>query len=421
MTSTSRVSAFVAAGVLVSAIGAHSATEPQTKPATAPGSVPTKGPCRTYDTSMTSVTTGGGMTVTVEISGVFDPWSLRMVQNVSYSSTGGSRFQYVQTSTWDSAEDFIAEVIRLKPPAGPPSSPGPAVVTDIVPPLTRSRGTVATGQIGLTTFNSFGTDNKWSGFETRASGAVMRMRYSSWDSSGRPTAGSMTGPQGTSTLTIAYNDKALTKTETMTTRDITSTMTTTYDQYGNMRRTDSSVTRGSSSTTIWTPHSQATLCLLDLRAAPAPPTRPLAPANGTFTGSINGSAFTASMGVKAESMPPVVSVAGGNGRYLVSIGVSAKPGPGQYTAGPPPDDTNWAKMSETQFRDLFDHNTVVATVWDTQTKQGWQASPTIGTGSVNLTSIAGSAAGTFNLTLEPVPGTGASGSMRFSGSFNVKY
>ena len=90
----------------------------QTKPATGPGSVSTKGPCRTYDTSATSVTSGGGMTVTIDVAGVFDPWALRMVQNVNYSSTGGSRFTYVQTTTWDSAEDFIAEVIRLKPPAG---------------------------------------------------------------------------------------------------------------------------------------------------------------------------------------------------------------------------------------------------------------------------------------------------------------
>jgi hypothetical protein len=69
----------------------------------------------------------------------------------------------------------------------------------------------------------------------------------------------------------------------------------------------------------------------------------------------------------------------------------------------------------------MEHNTVVATVFDTQTKQGWQASPTIGSGSVNLTSITGAAAGTFSLTLEAIPNTGASGSLSFNGSFNIKY
>ena len=403
----------------VSALAAGLAIILQTK--TAPPNT-TKEPCRTYDTSVTSVTTGGGMTITVDISGVFDPWSLRSVQNVSYSSTGGSRFQYVQTTVWDSAEDFIAEVIRLKPPAALPTTPGPAFVTDIVPPLDRSRRTVATGQIGLTSTSSYDNLNRRTGFDTRTGQFVISTRYTAWDSSGRPTAGTMQGPTGSSTISISYDDKALTRTETTTTQGITGTMTTTYDQYGNPRRGASTVTRGASSTTIYTPHSSAKLCLLDLRAAPAPPTKPLGPnPNGTFTGSIGGASFTASTGLKAENSAPVVSVGAGNGRYLVSIGVAAKAGPGEYKAGPPPDDTNWAKMSEQQFKDLFDHNTVVATVWDTQTKQGWQASPTIGKGSVHLTSIAGAMAGTFNLTLEPIPGTGASGSISFNGNFNVNY
>ena len=60
-------------------------------------------------------------------------------------------------------------------------------------------------------------------------------------------------------------------------------------------------------------------------------------------------------------------------------------------------------------------------VTDTVTKQAWQASPTMGKGTVNLTSISGAAAGTFSLTLDAVPGTGASGSIGFSGSFNIKF
>ena len=421
MNLSSRFSA-VAAAALVSVIGVHGATARQTKPATGPGSVPTKEPCRTYDTSVTSVTTTTGMTITVDKSGVFDPWSLRLVENVNYSSTGGSRFTYVQTTTYDSAEDFIAEVIRLKPPAGPPTTSGTTLLTDVVPPLVRAKRMVATGQIGLSMTSSFDVMNRRTGFDTRTGQYLISVRYTAWDASGRPTAGTMTGPTANSTISFSYDDKGLSQTETTTTQGIVSTMTTRYDQNGNPRSGSSTITRGAPSTTTHTSRSTAKLCLLDLRAAPAPPTKPLGPnPNGTFTGSIAGTSFTASMGVKAENMNPVVSVAGGNGRYMVSIGVAAKAGPGEYKAGPPPEETNWAKMSEKEFKDLFDHNTVVATVWDTQTKQGWQASPTIGSGSVNLTSIAGSMAGTFNLTLEAIPGTGASGSMNFNGSFNVKY
>ena len=381
----------------------------------------TKEPCRTYDTSVTHVTVGGGMTITVNISGVFDPWSLRSVQNVNYSSTGGSRFAYVQTTAWDSAEDFIAEVIRLKPPADRPTTPGPAFIYDVVPPLMRSRRTVATGQLSLSTSNSFDSTNRLTGFTARTGQYTISRRYTAWDGSGRPTAGTMTGPTASSTIAISYDEKGLSQTETVTTQGIVSTQTTVYDQYGNPRSGSSSITRGASSTTTYTPHSSTKLCLLDLRAAPAPPTKPLGPnPNGTITGSIGGTSFTSSMGVKAENQNPIISVAGGNGRYMVSIAVSAKPGPGEYTAGPP-ENVDFSKMSAEQFKNLFDHNTVVATVWDTQSKQGWQASPTIGKGTVNLTSMSGAAAGTFNLTLDAIPGTGASGSIAFNGSFNVKF
>ena len=188
-----------------------------------------------------------------------------------------------------------------------------------------------------------------------------------------------------------------------------------------MRAGSSSITRGASSTTTWTSQSSATVCLLDLRPAPAPPVTPFGPTpNGTFTATSGGQSVKAPTGLKAENASPVISVGAGDGRYIVSIGVAAKPGPGEYKAGPQ-EKVDLTKLTPDQFKDLMEHNTVVATVFDTQTKQGWQASPTIGSGSVNLTSIAGAAAGTFSLTLEAIPNTGASGSLSFSGSFNIKY
>ena len=80
----------VAATLSASALVAREA-RPQQRPPQ-PGPVQTQGPCRTYDTAVTAVTVGGPMRVTLEISGVFDPWSLRMVQNVSFSSNQGANF-----------------------------------------------------------------------------------------------------------------------------------------------------------------------------------------------------------------------------------------------------------------------------------------------------------------------------------------
>jgi len=84
-------------------------------------------------------------------------------------------------------------------------------------------------------------------------------------------------------------------------------------------------------------------------------------------------------------------------------------------------DVDFSKMTKEQFTEMVNRNSLVATVFDTQTKQSWQASTTIGKGTLTLTSVAGAAAGSFAMTLEPVPGSGASGSLSFSGSFNIKF
>lgn len=392
----------------------------QQSPPTSPGPAQSKGPCRTYDTSVTSVTVGGPMRATIDWTGAFDPWSLRFVQRINVSSNQGSRFSYVQVTTWPSAEDFIAEIVRLKPPAPLSTNPnGP--VLDIVPPLTRSLSTTGNGAIALSKTNSYDANGRVAGYVARSAGGTITMRYSAWDAIGRPTAGTMQSPAGASTQTIAYDDKALAMTETTTTRGITSAMTYTYDQSGNMRRTVSTVTGGQGSTTTLTPHSSATACLGDLRPVTPPPPKPagLNPA-GSFSGAIAGQSWSADLGVHANATGSILSVGGSDKRYIVSIGMSAKGGPGPYRAGSLADE-DFTKLTSDQFADLIDRNSVVATVFDTVTKQSWQVAPTIGNGTVNLTSVSGSAAGTFSLTLEPVPGTGASGSISFNGSFNIRF
>ena len=392
----------------------------QQKPPAQPGPAPAKGPCRTYDTSVTSVTAGGPMQATVEWTGSFDPWSLRFVQNINFSSNQGSRFSYVQVSTFPSAEDFIAEVVRLKPPAPLSTNPtGP--VLGIVPPLTRSLSTVGNGAIALSKTNTFDSNGRVTGFSARSAGGTITMRYSAWDALGRPTAGTMQSPAGASTQTITYNDTARTMTEVLDTRGITSTMTYTYDESGNLRSTASTVTRGQGSTTTVTPRSSATICLGDLRPVAPPPAKPAGPnPAGVFTGTIGGQGWSAALGVHASNTGAVVSVGGSDKRFIVSLGMSARRGPGQYDAGALSGE-DFTKLTSDQFRDLIDRHSVVATVFDSVTKQSWHAGPTIGSGTVTLTSVAGSAAGTFALTLEPVPGSGASGSINFSGSFNIKF
>ena len=423
MTFTSRrLSAAAVAWVTAFSVSvlAGRVSDAQQKPPTSSGPAPSSGPCRTYDTSVTSVTVGGPMKATIEWTGSFDPWSGRFTQNINFSSNQGSRFSYVQVTTFNSTEDFIAEVVRIKPPAPIMTNPsGPAL--NIVPPLTRSVSTIGNGAIALSKTNSFDSTGRITGYVTRASNVSMPMRYSAWDALGRPTAGTLQSPAGASSQTITYDDKAMTMTERMTTNNLTSTMTYQYDQFGNMRSVVSSMTGGQGSTTTQTSHSSATVCLGDSRPVAPPAPKPSGPnPAGTFTATIGGQAWSAAIGVNATTTGTTIGVGGSDKRYIVSIGLSATPGPGQYSAGALKD-ADFSKLTSETFKELIARNSVVVTVFDTTTKQSWQAGPTIGSGTVNLTSVTGAAAGTFSLTLEPVPGTGASGSLPFSGAFNIRF
>jgi hypothetical protein len=198
-------------------------------------------------------------------------------------------------------------------------------------------------------------------------------------------------------------------------------MTTAYDQYGNMRSSNARVTNGQPSVTTFTPHSSATVCLGDMRKPDVPPLKPAGPnPSGSFSATIGGQSWSAALGMRANTTGSILSVGGSDKRFTVSLGLSAKRGPGQYQAGVLANE-DFSKLTADQFTDLIDRNSVVAMVIDTQTKQAWQASPTIGKGTVNLTSVSPGAAGTFSLTLDPVPGSGASGPITFNGTFNIRY
>jgi len=419
---TSRPKAAAAAWVIAigfaSVLDARDPDAQRSSPPPSPASA--RGSCRTYDTSVTSVTSGGPAQTTVEWTGTFDPWSLRFVQNLTLTSNQGAHFAYVEVSTWNSLDDFIAEVARLKSPAAPSTAPN-GLASAVLPPLTRSISTTGNGTVGFSKTNAFDATGRLTGFVTRTAGGTITVRYTAWDTVGRPTAGTMEGPAGASTLATSYDDKAMTQTDNTTSRGITSVITTRYDEFGNMRGSTATVTRGQASTTTVTPHASATVCLGDSKAPAAPPAKPAGPnPAGTFSGTIGGTPWSAAVGVQANRAGSILSVGGSDSRYIVSIGVSTGNGAGQYQAGSLASE-DFTKLTKEQFSALIDRNSVVAMVIDSQTKRSWQASPSIGSGTVNLTSLSGTAAGTFSLTLDAVPGTGASGPITFNGAFNIKY
>jgi YD repeat-containing protein len=383
---------------------------------------PATGQCRTYDTSTTAVTVAGPLTATVTSAGVYDPWARRFTQNVTYSDNRGIRYSYVQVTTYQSAEDFIAEVVRLKAPAPLSSNPtGPA--TNIVPPLTRSLGTTASGTMAFTLENTYDTQGRLTQVVSTVPQGSVTTRYTAWDSFGRPTSGTLQSAASSSTLALAYDDKARTLTTNPSTRSLLAVGTRTFDGNGNPTLYMQRASVCPVSTTTTTSGSTATACLGDMRVptAPAVAARPGPSPNGTLSGSIGGSPWAATLGVQAGFVSPILSVGGGDNRYLVSCGLAVNRGPGEYTTGSV-DPDKVRTMDQEAFKETFASNTVIATVFDSVTKRAWQASPTFGSGTLTVTSLSGTgASGSFSLTLEPTPGTGASLRLAISGTFNVRF
>lgn len=221
----------------------------------------TKGSCRTYDTSATAVTVAGPLRATLTYAGTYDPGANRFTLNVTYSDNRDLRYSYVQVTTYDSTEDFIAEVVRLKAPASLSSNkPGPAV--NVVPPLTRSLRTIASGRIVFTLTNSYDTQGRLTGSVNAMPSGNVTTRYTVWDRSGRPTAGTLQSSASSSTLALSYNDQAGTVTTTTTTGSFVAVGTQTFDANGNPTvYVQRSNTGPGVSTTTTTSGSTATVCM----------------------------------------------------------------------------------------------------------------------------------------------------------------
>ena len=385
---------------------------------TTPPNLNTLGDCRMYDTSTTAVTVAGNVTVTINTVKTFDAWAGRMTSAVTYSDSRGLRSSFQQVTIYETTADFVAEVVRLKSPA--PANPGARV--NVVPPLQRFRTTVATGQTAFTMTNTFDGSGRVVGAVNSNQSGSVRTTYTAWDQDGRPTAGTEVGPQVTMTVSIAYDDLARTSTVSKTTRGLTTVGAQTFTVDGNPTVFRQTISSGSAaSTTTTTSGGTAKVCVGDRTAPPMPKLAPNTPSpNGTVSGTIGGQAFKAT-GVQSSYGAPILQIGAGDGRYLLSLGVSVAKGPGEYNAGMPDADA-MKKMDAQTLQDTLARYTVAAALQDTQSKAGWAAGPALGSGTLTVTSVsAGGASGTFNLTLDPTPGTGASGKMTISGTFTVKF
>ncbi|MCC7008949.1 MAG: hypothetical protein IT184_09050 [Acidobacteria bacterium] len=164
--------------------------------------------CRTYITSGRDITTGGGSVVTLTYSGTFNTSSMQTTLNTSYVDSAGPAFSYTQVTSYRSVAEFVDEV-------------------KVVPPLTLSIGTTASGGTAFSLVNGYDGQRRLTGFTNSSSGGAINTVYTAWDSSGRPTAGS---GSATGALTIVYNDAARTATTTITGLGV---QVATYDANGN--------------------------------------------------------------------------------------------------------------------------------------------------------------------------------------------
>ncbi len=126
---------------------------------------------------------------------------------------------------------------------------------------------------------------------------------------------------------------------------------------------------------------------------------------GTFSGTIDGTAWSASAGVSAQLTNNILSIGGSDNRTLFAFAVTINRGTGTYQTGV-----------------IDPQNVVTSTLSVSGSPGAWASSATSGRGSVTVASFTSTtAAGTFALTLDAVPGTGATGTKTVNGTFNVTY
>ena len=216
------------------ACGSSSSSSSNPSNPTAPGG--TSGACRTYPTTANVTTTALGVTQTAMLTGSFNASTNQATITISF--TGGALCS-TAVHTWRSTADFVDET-RVIPPR-------PLVLTTV---------TTNSGACGSGTGTSTNTYDSQRRLATQTSSAGGTTTYTAWDSSNRPTAGTMSNG---GTIANVYNDAARTVTQTQVSGGTTSVSTQTFDANG--AQTQIVVTTsGVTSTTTFTNTATATVC-----------------------------------------------------------------------------------------------------------------------------------------------------------------
>ncbi len=185
--------------------GSGSGSTPTGGTGSAGGGTTTSTSCRTGIATYRIVTTGGGFTSTTTGSCTFNSGAVEGTCTNSYTDTLGSAFTSVSTTRHASRGDVVDEVA-------------------VIPPLNRSLGTTTTvSGAGLNSTNT--ATNTYDGqrrlvMTTAVSqtaglpSVTSTTTYTTWDSAGRPTAGSTVAGGVTTPVSYAYDNATRTQTQT---------------------------------------------------------------------------------------------------------------------------------------------------------------------------------------------------------------
>jgi hypothetical protein len=231
--------ALAAAGITCGGSGGGGSTGSSGSP-TAPGGTSPSGPaCRTYPTSANVHTTNSASGVVFDAleAATFDSSSRRATVNTNFAN--GAPCSTLVTS-YNSVADFVDEV-------------------RVIPPVALSTGAVSTnsgscGSVTASTTYTYDSQRRVTQISNSVGGVIT---YTAWDSSGRPTTGTMSGG---GTISIVYDNAARSWTETQTQSNGTRSVgTLTFDANGAQIR--NVVVQGNvTTTTTFTNTATATVC-----------------------------------------------------------------------------------------------------------------------------------------------------------------
>jgi len=186
--------------------GGSSNPSTPTPPGTGGGGTSSR--CRTYPTVATVTTTAAGITQNANLTGAFNASTNQATITISFVLGG---LCSTAVHSYRSVADFVDEV-RVIPPV----------------PLVLSTTTTNSGSCGsgvATSTNTYDAQRRLTQIAT-VGGAIT---YTAWDTSNRPTTGTMsTG----GTISNVYNDPARTITQTQVSGGVTTVTTMSFDANG---------------------------------------------------------------------------------------------------------------------------------------------------------------------------------------------